>query len=194
MPAAADDDAVRVNGAYRRNDCFMISLDDRPRFLHRFVPRLKHDVGRFSVVRRQRRKKGLGRGDIVLRAAHRMPVNNRIYPVGDARVHHSPDFVDFIRGISLVGAGQDGDPDDGAFPILGKVVDGAGIEKLRPLRGPAIQRHSMQRDGVAVFINNLGSLDIELAVNADKCLRPGFDCLAAHANKRQTGKRNQGNT
>src|ERR1039457_2754929 len=101
-----------------------------------------------------------------------MPVNNRIYPIRNARIHDGPDLADFSDGITLVISGQDGNANDRAFPVLGEMVDGAGIVKLRPLRTPAIHGHAMQRDGTAVFINNFGSLNTKLAVNPDKCRLP----------------------
>src|ERR1035437_7591749 len=42
-----------------------------------------------------------------------------------------------------------------------------------------------------MLINDFISLHVEPAMNADKCLLPGFDCPAAHANKRQTGEPDQ---
>lgn len=99
-----------------------------------------------------------------------MPVDDRVDPISNARVHYCLDLVYFMRGITLIGAGQDGDANDSAFPVPGKVVDGAGIEELRPLWSPAIQRHSMQRRGIAVLINDLVSFDAELAMLLDEGL------------------------
>jgi hypothetical protein len=47
----------------------------------------------------------------------------------------------------------------------------------------------MQCDGLAIFINDLVSLDMEAAVDADKCL-----LAEAGPNKSQTGKTGQNNS
>ena len=118
-----------------------------------------------------------------------MPVNDPIDPIGNARIHHGLDFGDFIGGISPVILRPDGDSNHGAFPVLGKVVDGVGIEILPPLLRPAIQGHSMQSGGNAVLINDLVSFNTEPAVRADKSLLPG-----ALGNKAQTGQPNPGHS
>jgi hypothetical protein len=115
-----------------------------------------------------------------------VPIDDRVDPIGDARIDYRLHPVYFIRGIVLVIPGQDGDPNHGAFPVLRQVVDGAGIEELLSLARPAVQRHSMQGSRVAVLVDNLVPLNAQLAVNAGECL-----LAEARRNQGQTGKGNQ---
>jgi hypothetical protein len=97
-----------------------------------------------------------------------MPVNNPVDAAGNAGIHDGFDLVDFVRGTVPEGSGQNGDSNHGAFPVLGQVASGARIEELRSFLVPAVKRHPMQRDGIAVLINDLVFVHPELAVNLDK--------------------------
>jgi hypothetical protein len=66
------------------------------------------------------------------------------------------------------------------------MADGGGVEVLLPLVVPAVQRHTMQRCGISVFVDDFVSLDAEPSMSADKCLLP-----EAQGHEGQTGDPNQ---
>jgi len=175
---AADNDIVGIDCAYRFNESIVVWFDNRRPvvIIHiRFVPRFVHNVRSRSVGSGHCGKKTFGIRHIRVLIISRMPIYDRVYSIGDARVNHGPYFIYRGRGIILVVARHYRNPNSGAFPVLGEVVYGAGIVKHRPLRIPVKHRHAVQGDRIAVLIDNPVAFHAELAVDARKGLLPETD-------------------
>jgi hypothetical protein len=108
-------------------------------------------------------KECLGGGGIADTA--RMPIDNAVYSVIDARLND---------GVNVThrDGGQIWQSNSGAMPgRRDKAVDGSVIVKNISARiSPWVHRHSMQLNVLAIFINKMTAFSAELAVHSRKGL------------------------
>jgi len=173
VAAAADDEGGGVEGADFWDDGLVVGLDDGPGFAFGFVPGFVHDIGAAMVDGGEGGEEGAGRGEVVFGAAHGVPVDDGVDAVGDAGVDDGADAVDLGGGVALVVAGEDGDADDGAVPVVHEVGDGGGVVELFTDGGPAVEGHAVQGEGAAGLIDDFIARNAETAVQADEGGRGG---------------------